>query len=392
MSSAGKLSPATAIFIIIIILLSSFSGNFTVGCYTSIFSFGDSLADTGNSLHLSQTIGYHVNSGTFPFGQTYFHRPTGRFSDGRLIIDFIAQHLGLELIPPYFGERNHDMFMPGINFAVGGSTAMNDSFFDQKGIHEPYKNVSLIHQLSWFKQILPSYCHQSNCREIFNNSLFLLGEIGGNDYNHAFADGRSFEEIQTFVDPVIHSISNTIIELIEIGAVTFIVPGNLPIGCISIYLNNFSNSSKDYYDPETGCIIWLNEFSQYHNDKLQTELTRIRDLHPHTTIIYADYYNSAMAIFRNPSNYGFKEGELGPCCGGSNDKVSSSKNTDEKYSCDGPETKTCDDPSEYINWDGTHLTEAAYKWIFKGLLKDYSYPPMENSLCNGGLSLHHNEL
>ncbi|XP_047332568.1 GDSL esterase/lipase At2g27360-like isoform X2 [Impatiens glandulifera] len=320
MSSAGKLSPATAIFIIIIILLSSFSGNFTVGCYTSIFSFGDSLADTGNSLHLSQTIGYHVNSGTFPFGQTYFHRPTGRFSDGRLIIDFI------------------------------------------------------------------------DCREIFNNSLFLLGEIGGNDYNHAFADGRSFEEIQTFVDPVIHSISNTIIELIEIGAVTFIVPGNLPIGCISIYLNNFSNSSKDYYDPETGCIIWLNEFSQYHNDKLQTELTRIRDLHPHTTIIYADYYNSAMAIFRNPSNYGFKEGELGPCCGGSNDKVSSSKNTDEKYSCDGPETKTCDDPSEYINWDGTHLTEAAYKWIFKGLLKDYSYPPMENSLCNGGLSLHHNEL
>lgn len=57
-------------------------------CYTSIFSFGDSLADTGNFLHYSGN-----NSGPvalLPYGKTYFHRATGRFSDGRLIIDFIG--------------------------------------------------------------------------------------------------------------------------------------------------------------------------------------------------------------------------------------------------------------------------------------------------------------
>ncbi|KAG1346439.1 putative GDSL esterase/lipase [Cocos nucifera] len=57
-------------------------------CYTSIFSFGDSLADTGNFLHYSSN-----NSGPvaqLPYGKTYFHRATGRFSDGRLVIDFIG--------------------------------------------------------------------------------------------------------------------------------------------------------------------------------------------------------------------------------------------------------------------------------------------------------------
>nr|GLL45851.1 GDSL esterase/lipase At1g28590-like [Ipomoea trifida] len=60
------------------------------GCYESIISFGDSLADTGNLLLLSQSNGHFVPSAAFPYGETFFHRPTGRYSDGRLIIDFIG--------------------------------------------------------------------------------------------------------------------------------------------------------------------------------------------------------------------------------------------------------------------------------------------------------------
>nr|GMC70207.1 GDSL esterase/lipase At1g28590-like [Ipomoea batatas] len=63
------------------------------GCYESIISFGDSLADTGNLLHLLRSIGHHFvsSAAAFPYGETFFHRPTGRYSDGRLIIDFIGQ-------------------------------------------------------------------------------------------------------------------------------------------------------------------------------------------------------------------------------------------------------------------------------------------------------------
>jgi hypothetical protein len=38
-------------------------------------------------------------------------------------------------------------------------------------------------------------CFQ-DCREILENSLFIVGEIGGNDYNYGFLIGKSIPEIK----------------------------------------------------------------------------------------------------------------------------------------------------------------------------------------------------
>jgi lysophospholipase L1-like esterase len=51
------------------------------------------------------------------------------------------------------------------------------------------------------------------------------------------------------------------------------------------------------------------------------------------------------------------------CCGGSGPY-----HVDEKF-CGGPGTTVCPDPSKLINWDGNHLTEAAYKLVAKGLVE-----------------------
>ncbi|BBH00963.1 GDSL esterase/lipase [Prunus dulcis] len=48
-----------------------------------------------------------------------------------------------------------------------------------------------------------------------------------------------------------------------------------PIGCLPTYLSKFETSDKNQYDPSTGCLKWLNEFAQYHNEQLQIELSRI---------------------------------------------------------------------------------------------------------------------
>lgn len=37
--------------------------------------------------------------------------------------------------------------------------------------------------------------------------------------------------------------------------------------------------------------------------------------------------------------------------------------------CGNPGTTICSDPSKLIDWDGAHLTEAAYKLIAKGLVE-----------------------
>ncbi|CAN7117930.1 unnamed protein product [Brassica rapa subsp. narinosa] len=59
--------------------------------FKSIISFRDSIADTENLLGLSDPNDPpHV--AFRPYGDTFFHHPTGRFSNGRLIIDFIGTY------------------------------------------------------------------------------------------------------------------------------------------------------------------------------------------------------------------------------------------------------------------------------------------------------------
>jgi hypothetical protein len=91
--------------------------------------------------------------------ETFFISPTQIiFPDGRLIIDFIAEFLGIPYISPYFGHNNQS-FENGINFAVAGATAVEPELLQEKGITANYMtNVSLIVQLSIFKKILPNLC------------------------------------------------------------------------------------------------------------------------------------------------------------------------------------------------------------------------------------------
>ncbi|XP_057948709.1 GDSL esterase/lipase At1g28600-like [Malania oleifera] len=351
-----------------------------IGCYTSIISFGDSLADTGNLLLQSPSDKPPPHFALPPYGETFFHRPTGRFSDGRLVIDFIAESLGFPFVPPYFEVKSRSgsgrNLGKGVNFAVAGATALDVEFFKERGIRVG-TDCNLGVQLGWFKDFLPSVCLSSspNCSEILGSSLVLMGEIGGNDYNYPFFQGKSFEEIQSFLPLVVNAIASAINEVIKLGAVTVVVPGNLPIGCSAAYLTLFQSSKKEEYDPVTGCLNWLNKFAEYHNEQLLLKLNQIRDLHPHTNIIYADYYNAAMRFYRSPNQFGFTRGALTACCGG---EGSYHYNTSVK--CGNLLASVCDDPSVYVSWDGLHLTEAAYRWISSGLLKGpYTTPRIDTS-------------
>ncbi|XP_028774922.1 GDSL esterase/lipase At1g28570-like, partial [Neltuma alba] len=282
--------------------LSSFIAN-SAGCpYTTIFSFGDSITDTGN-LCFSFPL---RRSCSPPYGASYFGHPTGRSSDGRLIIDFIAESLSIPLVKPYEriknGEARNWKKEEGVNFAVSGATALNAGFFEEIGIHYGFTNDSLRVQLGWFKELLPSICNSSSsCKTVFEKSLFLVGEIGVNDFKTCFFEGRRLAEIKTYVPHVINMISSTVTDLTDVGAQTLIVPGILPLGCGAIYLTRFeSNNEKDY--DEYGCLIWLNKFIEYFNKRLQAELNQLKELHPHANIIYADYYNAALPLYHSPKN------------------------------------------------------------------------------------------
>lgn len=47
----------------------------------------------------------------------------------------------------------------------------------------------------------------TDCDNYFKKSLFLVGEIGGNDYNYAFIVGGSIKQVRAAVPPVVEAIT-----------------------------------------------------------------------------------------------------------------------------------------------------------------------------------------
>ncbi|XP_057843026.2 GDSL esterase/lipase At5g45910 isoform X2 [Cryptomeria japonica] len=325
-------------------------------CYNSIYQFGDSLADTGNLILSGPGILSSITE--LPYGETYFNKSTGRCSNGRLVIDFIAKAFGLSFLPPYL-SRLAD-YSSGVNFAVAGATALDASFFEKRQI-PIITNLSLNTQIEWFKDYKKKYCSSTeDCEGHFENSLFVLGEIGGNDLNSPFSLGMSIEKA-----------------LIEQNAKLFLVPGNLPIGCSPSYLSAGSiNSSADCDD--IGCLIKFNNFSQSNNHLLRIMLQDVQRDHPDVSIVYADYYSAAIRILRNPKKYGLQKNVLRVCCG-----KGGKYNYSPPLNCDRNAT-LCSNPKQYFNWDGVHLTETAYKAIAHMLINGkFTSPPlnMVNKNC-----------
>jgi hypothetical protein len=56
--------------------------------YRAIFSFGDSLSDAGNLIVNGTPKA--LTTARPPYGMTFFRKPTGRCSNGRLVVDFLG--------------------------------------------------------------------------------------------------------------------------------------------------------------------------------------------------------------------------------------------------------------------------------------------------------------
>ena len=50
----------------------------------------------------------------------------------------------------------------------------------------------------------------TDCVEKLKNSLFMIGEIGGNDYNYALLQGKSIEQVTSMVSEVVQEITNAV--------------------------------------------------------------------------------------------------------------------------------------------------------------------------------------
>uniref|UniRef100_A0A0E0M7A6 Esterase n=1 Tax=Oryza punctata TaxID=4537 RepID=A0A0E0M7A6_ORYPU len=340
--------------------------------YTRVFSFGDSLTDTGNALHLPSTGGGGPASRP-PYGETFFRRPTGRASDGRLAVDFVVEALRLRHPAPYLaGGETAAEFRHGVNFAVGGSTSLPPEFYEGRGL-KPFVPVSLANQTVWFDkvlQILGSSDHGR--RKIMASSLFIVGEIGVNDYLVSLIGNLTVGEVKTSVVPhIVAAIRSAVNEVIAAGATTVVVPGMIPLGCEPQLLALYQGGGGDAgdYDAKSGCMTRLNGLAEHHNRELNRAIAELRGAHPGASVAYADLYRAVTDIVVSPGRYGFRDRPLAACCGGG----AGAYNFNMTAFCGASGSTACADPSAYVSWDGVHFTEAANRHIACAVLKGRPY-------------------
>jgi hypothetical protein len=83
---------AVAPFLLLLFLLSCPRGAYSgeQKRFTSIISFGDSYVDTGNLVRWEEPVLESVPLRNPPYGETFFGHPSGRATDGRIVLDFIG--------------------------------------------------------------------------------------------------------------------------------------------------------------------------------------------------------------------------------------------------------------------------------------------------------------
>ncbi|GJV03730.1 GDSL esterase/lipase [Tanacetum coccineum] len=310
----------------------------------------------------------HISN--LPYGRTFFHHATNRYSDGRLVIDFVAEYLNLPYIPPYANKSADTTH--GVNFAVGGCTVIPYSFFQkigQKGNAVPESLFPT--QLEWFKDhIKGSGCKDARstpkqCKAVFDGALVWIGEIAANDYNYITGTNTTSKTLQELA---IWYETKFIEKILKMGAKYIVVQGLPTTGCFPIaFVFGDLPTERD----DIGCVAAKNKQSYDHNVVLQAKLHSLRKKFPSAVIVYGDDWHAYREVYKNPTKYGFTE-RFNACCG----NRSAPHNVNLMNMCGAPETNSCKHPSRYMNWDGLHVTEGMSRVVSKLFLDGgFAEPP-----------------
>ncbi|CAI0419284.1 unnamed protein product [Linum tenue] len=294
----------------------------------AFFIFGDSFLDAGNNNYINTTT---LDQANFPpYGRTFFNFPTGRFSDGRLLPDFIG---------PF-----------SINFASAGAGALVETF--QGDV------IDLQTQLGNMKKVGKGLRNKLGKEERdakISGGVYMFS-IGSNDYMSPFLTNSSSSLLfhassSRFVAMVLANLTAVVKDIYGMGGRKFVFMNVPTLGCLPAMRLLMKNPNGKCYEEQ------VSELAKLHNARLSTVvLPRLaRELKGFKYSLF-DFSTSLHRRMTHPSNYGLKEGEEA-CCG-----TGKWRGID---SCGGKrsvkkEFEVCNNPTEYLFWDSFHLTDTAY--------------------------------
>ncbi|KAI5319769.1 PREDICTED: GDSL [Prunus dulcis] len=308
----------------------------------AVIVFGDSIVDPGNNNNI-RTI---VKCNFPPYGRDFIGRkPTGRFSNGRVPSDLIAESVGVKNILPAYLDPSLKVqdLLTGVSFASGGTGY--DPLTPQV-----VSVLSLSDQLDLFKKYLSKVnaaVGEARTATILSKSIYIVC-LGSDDIANTYYSTplrRPQYDIPAYTDLMIKSASSFFQELYDLGARRIGILSLPPIGCVPS--QRTLNGGID-----RGCSDNANQAASLFNSKLTAQIDAFNKRLPEARLVYLDIYNTLLSLIQNPSQYGLEVVNKG-CCGTGNIEVS--------ILCTRYSPGTCKDPSKYLFWDSYHPTEKAYK-------------------------------
>ncbi|KAJ8770046.1 hypothetical protein K2173_010034 [Erythroxylum novogranatense] len=275
----------------------------------AIFIFGDSIFDAGNN-HFNKNCSAQADFP--PYGSSFFHHPTGRFTNGRTVADFISQFMGIELQESYLeaqlavtnGSRR-DYPTNGVNFASAGSGVLRETNQDLSGSND-----------------------------IFN--YFLLGDK---------------RDLDTYVQTVLIQVADLVDQLYKLGVRRIALFSLGPVGCVPTRALLPSA-------PVDKCFDNMNLMVEKYNKGLEGLVKAISVRYTGTTAVYGAVYDIVQRFRSVPSRYGLLD-VTNACCG--------EGTLGGLVQCGREGYKMCPNPDQFLFWDYFHPSEHTYKLISKAL-------------------------
>ncbi|ESQ48564.1 hypothetical protein EUTSA_v10020881mg [Eutrema salsugineum] len=295
----------------------------------ALFTFGDSYYDAGNKVFLLNKK-RNLPQNLWPYGKSTDY-PNGKFSDGRIVPDFIGEFMSIPNgIPP--------ALKPDVDFSRGASFAVADASI----LGAPVESMTLNQQVNKFKSMISKWTD-----DYIEKSVFMI-YIGTEDYlnftkTYPKADASAQ---QAFVTSVTKRLKNDISLLYSLGASRFVVPLLAPLGCLPIARQEYK-TGNECYEP-------LNDLAKLHNKEIGPMLNEFAKI-PKSGFLFTvfDYYNAVMRRIASGRsiNYRFYVTNSS-CCG---------VGTHFAYGCGmvNVHSKLCEYQRSYFFFDGRHNSEKA---------------------------------
>ncbi|KAK1432595.1 hypothetical protein QVD17_09492 [Tagetes erecta] len=309
-----------------------------------IFIFGDSNVDVGTN-NLCKECGakanHPYNGIDFPFS-----KPTGRFSNGKNIVDHIARLLGkyYKLSPPPFlallshkstFKRN---LLRGANFASGGAGILKETGF--KHFHKVITLEEQIEQFATVRENITELLGSPKATDDLLQSSIYIFNVGSNELiEYPFAHNTSDpEELKQYIANVTQTYAIHLMNMYLLGARKFAVIGIAPLGCAP---------AARVQNATGGCAEFMNDGARLFHVSMQSVLTDLSLMLKGFKYSLGNLYTVTMNAIDNPRGNGFKE-VISACCGNGT--------TDCKVG-----VNLCSNRDDYLFWDKFHPTDRASK-------------------------------